>query len=321
VALQRLAAIVESSTDAIIAKNLNGTITSWNPGAEKLFGYTAEEVIGRPITILMPPDRHDEEPEILARIRRGEKIVHYETVRRRKDGSLVDISLSVSPVMTRDGNVVGASKIARDITDRKRAEEQRSLLIREMDHRVKNFFALASGLVSLSAKTAESAGNLAAAIRSRLAALARAHALILPGAHLSSIDVTSLHEMIEAIASPYESVGRKRISITGPDMKISSASISGLALIVHEFMTNAVKYGALATTDGSICIECAEDPDEFVLMWRERGGLPVSGELSHEGFGTLLARETLSLQFGGQFTRNFGSEGLTMRFSLRRACV
>ena len=95
---QRLASIVQSSDDAIISKDLNGIINSWNRGAERLFGYTSEEVIGKPITILIPPERVDEEPSILARLRRGERIDHYETVRRRKDGSLVDISLSVSPI-------------------------------------------------------------------------------------------------------------------------------------------------------------------------------------------------------------------------------
>ena len=119
---QRLAAIVESSDDGIIGKDLNGTITSWNDGAERIFGYSAAEVIGKSVTILMPPDRYDEEPGILARIRRGERIEHYETVRRRKDGSLVEISLTVSPITTAGGAIVGASKIARDITARKQAE-------------------------------------------------------------------------------------------------------------------------------------------------------------------------------------------------------
>ncbi len=118
----QLAAIVESSDDAIVSKDLNGTIKSWNRGATRLFGYTAEEAIGKSITILIPPDRLDEEPKILQRIRQGERVEHFETVRRRKDGSLVDISLTISPIKDRLGRVIGASKIARDITDRKAAE-------------------------------------------------------------------------------------------------------------------------------------------------------------------------------------------------------
>jgi len=120
----RLAAIVESSDDAIVSKNLDGIIQSWNAGAERIFGYTAEEAIGRPIVMLIPEGHDDEEPAILSRIRRGDRIDHYETIRRRKDGSLFDVSLTVSPVADERGRIIGASKIARDISDRKRAEAE-----------------------------------------------------------------------------------------------------------------------------------------------------------------------------------------------------
>src|SRR5262245_26398426 len=122
-AIAQLAAIVESSDDAIVSKDLNGVIMTWNKGAEKLFGYEAEEAVGKSIMILIPPDRADEEAHILESVRRGEKIDHYETVRRRKDGSFVEISLTVSPIWDEAGNVIGASKIAYDITERKRVEQ------------------------------------------------------------------------------------------------------------------------------------------------------------------------------------------------------
>ena len=123
------AAIVESSDDAIISKDLNGIITSWNRGAERLFGYTAQEAIGQPVTMLMPPELFNEEPGILERIRRGESIEHYETVRCRKDGTLLEISLTVSPITDANGRIIGASKIARDITERKHAEVEREQLL------------------------------------------------------------------------------------------------------------------------------------------------------------------------------------------------
>jgi PAS domain S-box-containing protein len=119
---QRLAAIVDSSHDAIVSKDLNGLITTWNRGAQRLFGYAASEMIGRSITTLIPPDRHHEEVRILDRIRRGERVDPYETLRQRRDGSLVDVSISVSPLRNAAGEVIGASKIARDISERKEAE-------------------------------------------------------------------------------------------------------------------------------------------------------------------------------------------------------
>lgn len=129
---QQLAAIVESSDDAIISKDLNGIIATWNRGAEKLFGYEAEEVIGRPITFLFPPELQDEDAQILAR---GERIEHYETVRQRKDGKRIPISLTVSPIKDAAGQVVGASKIGRDISSRKRAEETQAALY-DFTHRL-----------------------------------------------------------------------------------------------------------------------------------------------------------------------------------------
>ncbi len=132
---QLLASIVESSDDAIVSKDLNGVIASWNPGAERLFGYTADEVVGRSVTSLFPPDLLHEESAILERIRRGEQIEHYETVRRRKDGSLVDVSLTVSPVRNAAGKVTGVSKIARDISARRKAEHERLLAVQDEERR------------------------------------------------------------------------------------------------------------------------------------------------------------------------------------------
>jgi len=127
-AAKRYEAIVESSDDAIISKDLNGVIRTWNAGAQRLFGYTAQEAIGQPITMLIPPQLFDEEPRVLARVRRGERIEHYETVRRHKDGLLIDISLTVSPIADARGVIFGASKIARDVTERRRAEMNLALL-------------------------------------------------------------------------------------------------------------------------------------------------------------------------------------------------
>src|SRR5207244_4281515 len=126
--------IVESSDDGIASKDLNGIITSWNKGAERLLGYQAAEIIGKSVLILIPKERHDEEPEILRRIRAGERIDHFQTVRQRKDGTLIHVSLTVSPIKDADGKVVGASKILRDITEQKRIAEQLRKAQEELSH-------------------------------------------------------------------------------------------------------------------------------------------------------------------------------------------
>ena len=163
-----LASIVESSDDAIVSKNLDGIITSWNRSAERIFGYSAEEAIGQPITIVIPQDRRDEERTILTRIRRGERIEHFETVRQRKHGSLIVVSLTVSPVKDAVGRIVGAAKIARDITEQKRSQEQIATLAQEAEHRSKNLLATVQATVNLSkSNTAE---GLKQAIEGRIRA-------------------------------------------------------------------------------------------------------------------------------------------------------
>ena len=154
-ATRRLAAIIESSDDAIITKDLNGKITSWNAAAERLFGYAPEEIIGKPVTTLIPADRQHEEPRILERIRRGERIDHYETVRRRKDGSVFNISVTVSPLKDESGKVIGASKIARDITDRIQNERRRTA-----QYSVASLLAGSFSLQDAGARIIESVGRI-----------------------------------------------------------------------------------------------------------------------------------------------------------------
>lgn len=317
-AAQVLAAIVESSEDAILSKDLDGHIMSWNRGAQRLFGYTAEEAVGQLVTMLIPDDRLDEEPVILAKIQRGERVEHFETIRRRKDGSLVDISLTISPIRAPDGSVIGASKVARDISDRRQAEQEQRLVLREMDHRVKNLFTLASSVVSLSARSADSVESLAAAVRDRLSALAQAHTLTLTNRMTESPSTppsTTLQELIRTILRPYDGStddGAERATVGGDDVGISGSSLTSLALLLHEFATNAAKYGAFSTPSGRVEIDCVASADSFEMTWRERGG-PAVEPATSEGFGSLIARATVRGQLGGEMTRQWDREGLTIR--------
>jgi PAS domain S-box-containing protein len=320
-AAQHLAAIVESSDDAIIAKDLDGIITSWNAGAERLFGYTAEEIVGRPVTVLIPPDRQQEEPEILARIRRGERTNHFETIRQRKDGSLVDISLTVSPIKDPEGNIIGASKIARDATERRRAEEQQTLLLREMNHRFRNLMTLASSVVTLSARSAASPEELAEKVRRRLDALARAHALTLRqagGPSPAPDRATSLHTLIRTIVSPYvdDAEGGVRVVVTGCDVPISAEVVAGFALLLHELATNAAKYGALSAARGVVSVDCSAGRDRLEIVWVERGGPAIEAPPDYEGFGSVLSRATVEGQLGGRIRREWAPDGLTIRLTI-----
>jgi PAS domain S-box-containing protein len=204
---QRLSSIVQFSDDAIISKNLNGIIESWNAAAERIFGYTASDAVGQSIVMLIPPDRLHEESEILDRIRRGERIEHYETIRRRKDGSLIDVSLTVSPIMDAQGRVIGASKIARDITERKRSEAHISALAREVEHRAKNVLATAQATVRLT--EAETVAEFKDAIEGRLLALANVHTLFVESRWVGA----ELHELINKELLPYRKGDGTRVAI------------------------------------------------------------------------------------------------------------
>jgi len=318
---QRLASIVQFSNDAIISKNLNGIIESWNAGAERIYGYTADEAIGQSIEMLIPEDRPGEEPQILAQIRRGERIDHYETKRRHKDGSLIDISLTVSPIIDSYGQIIGASKIARDITDRRKTIEQKDLLLREMNHRIKNLFTLAGSVVALSARSATSADELAGIVRERLEALANAHALTLPKPSNQTTEIerpTTLQTLIRAIVQPFEERSGNRITIEGPDIDVSPNLTTDFALLLHEFATNAAKYGSLSASTGHVDIKCAEADGLFTLTWTERGGPAIDEPPRHEGFGSQLARATITRALGGELNRDWSPDGLTMRLIVQK---
>lgn len=313
---QILAAIVDSSDDAIVSKDLSGIITSWNKGAERLFGYTSGEIIGRPITLLIPEDRQAEEPEILARLRRGERIDHYETVRRRKDGSLVDISISVSPIKAANGVVIGASKIARDITDRRRATEQMNLMLQEMQHRTKNL------AVVLEAIARQSAPRGQPAVDAFLEAfLGRVHALLSTGELVvgSSLRQADLRSVLTKVLEPFAPGGvDSRIRIEGPPLLVSERAAGGLALAAHELATNALKYGALMSVSGKVSIswtvQSNADGDQVCIDWKEAGAEAVVSKPGRTGFGSRLIKSAVAGEPGGATELAFEEDGLHCRF-------
>jgi two-component system, chemotaxis family, CheB/CheR fusion protein len=288
---QQLASIVESSDDAIVSKDLEGIITSWNRGAERLFGYAAKEVVGKPVTILIPADRQDEEPEILERIRRGERIAHYDTIRCRKDGSLINISLTVSPLKDADGKITGASKIARDITERKRAQEQQKLLVNEMKHRIKNSLATVQAIAT---QTLNQHAKERDAFVARLHALANAHDLLTS----ETWEKAPLHAIVTRALEPFQEQRRDRMTVDGPtDLFLDSTNSVMVAMVVHELATNAIKYGALSNGSGRVSVAWKQhsQPNFVTLIWQESGG-PEVGPPKQKGFGSHLIERA----FGGQ---------------------
>jgi PAS domain S-box-containing protein len=304
-----LAAIVESSDDAIISKDLNGIITSWNRGAEQIFGYLAEEVIGKPVTILIPPDRHDEEPTILERLRRGERVDHYETIRRRKDGTLLDVSLTVSPVKNDDGRIIGASKIARNITERKKSEAHIATLAREAEHRVKNVLATVQATVSLS--HADTLEGLKRVIKGRIRALANAYRLFTESRWTGA----DLDRLIAQELAPYcEENGRAKID--GPGLMLEPNAAQAMAMILHELTTNAVKYGALSTADGYVEVKWSEVTDgRTTLRWTEANG-PAINPPSRQGFGTRMMERMVSAQLRGEIRFEWRPQGLSCEITI-----
>jgi len=298
----RVASIVEFSDDAIVSKDLNGVINSWNAGAQRLFGYTAEETIGQPITMLMPPERRDEEPGILERIRRGERIEHYETVRMCKDGSLVDISLTVSPLKNADGKIVGASKIARDISERKRDERRRKLLINELNHRVKNTLA---SVQSICAQTFRGDGRCGPReFEQRLVALARAHDILTR----ESWDGADLQELAGNVIAPLCNDVGNRVDILGPRLRVRPKVALSLSMALHELCTNAVKYGSLVEGQGRVelgwSVRRSAGENRLRLRWEESGG-PTVKPPSRTGFGTKLLERAVARELRAQVQLQF----------------
>jgi len=221
--------------------------------------------------------RQGEEPTILEKIHRGERIHHFETVRQCKDGNLVDISLTISAIRNFRGEIVGASKIARDITELRKARDRQQLLLREMSHRVKNLFALSGSIVGLSARSAKSVQELAQSTRERLSSLARAHNLTFShGADEVAHRPTTLKSLIRTVVAPFDEPDDPHVAVSGIDAAIAGSALSSLALLLHEFVTNAANYGALSSDTGTVEIVLAEDGDAIVLDWTERGGPPVT---------------------------------------------
>ncbi|WP_332684521.1 PAS domain S-box protein [Bosea sp. (in: a-proteobacteria)] len=304
----RLVAIVESSDDAIISKTLDGIVTTWNSGAERLFGYGADEMIGKSIMTLVPADRRDEELDILDRLSRAEHIQHYETVRQRKDASQVWVSLTLSPLGNSRGRVVGASTIARDMTERRRADEHRKTLMAELNHRVKNTMAVIQSIASQTLGHASSLDEARDTFRARLINLAQAHDVLTRESWQSA----KLAEIMTDTLRPHAG-GEGRFQVAGPEIRLAPKAALAISMAVHELSTNAAKYGALSCESGQVTINWLIEGEQagrrFILHWRETDGPPVTPP-TRKGFGSRLIERALAAELGGEVSVEYEPSGL-----------
>jgi PAS domain S-box-containing protein len=304
-----LAAIVSSSPSAILSLSPDGLIRSWNEAATQLFGYAAEEAVGRPVSIIAPENARETFEKLYARVRAG-ATVHADVVRQHKDGSLIDVSVNVAPMYDDAGRLVGISSISRNIGERKARERHIEFLMRELAHRSKNLLAVVQAIAG---QTARSSPNLQAFTRrfsERVAAMARSHDLLVA----RDWKGTPVKELVRAQLAPFADAGSARISVKGPDIELRSEAVQSLTLALHELATNAAKYGALSVPEGRVAIAWkvsgTSDRDRrFNMRWHESNGPPVS-EPDRKGFGHLVISDMVGRSLLGKVALDFAADGL-----------
>ncbi|MFA9230711.1 MAG: PAS domain-containing protein, partial [Microgenomates group bacterium] len=307
-ALRHLAAIVDSSHDAIISIDAEGLIDSWNPGAVTVYGFTAAEMIGKPLSVLNDPGQPDDVPDCLARFREGAQTLHYEVSRMRANGTPVWVSVTQSPLRDLSGALMGASSIARDITDRRTAEHQRGILMNELNHRVKNSLAVVQAIASQTLRGDISLPDARLSFTERLRVLARAHDLLVA----SNWSGTDLASVIEATVDPHLG-GQSRFDISGPYVALRPQLAVTFSLALHELCTNASKYGALSVPEGRVDIAWTvtgpADKPRLWWQWAESGG-PVVKAPVRKGFGSSLIEKVLPMELLGEVSVEYSATGV-----------
>ena len=309
----RMAAVAASSQDALFGSTPEGYIEAWNPAAERLFGYTASEAIGRHVSMLAGPADHQDQRDFLVRARAGEAIGPFDAQRMRKNGSFVDVSIALAPVKAPNGSTTAISVAMHDISDRKEWEARQRLMTRELAHRVKNSFAILQAILRSTLKTSPNPEDFAAKFSGRLHSLAVAQDILTAndwkGAELGAL--------ARQLLSLYIVDEDGRLVISGPEINLPAEYAVPFGLIFNELATNALKYGALSAPNGKIELSwrVESDPNSgsvLSLTWRERGG-PKITSLDSRGFGSALIEKSLA---GAKVERLFDEEGFICRIEL-----
>jgi PAS domain S-box-containing protein len=314
-AMAQLAAIVASTGEAIFGESLDARIQSWNPAAERMFGYAPAEVIGRPAAILVPEDRASER-EMVQRDVRGGQVVSLETVRRTKNGREIQVAINVAPTHDDAGNIIGVCTITHDISERKRREEHTAFLMRELAHRSKNLLAVIKGMATQSARQSDSIEQFQWHFNRRIQGLANSHDLLIrqnwKGAYLRDLIHAQLEVFVDAAGS--------RVRINGPRVFLEAEAVQSTGLALHELATNASKYGALSNTDGLIRISWRLDREAangglLCLSWQELDGPPVVTP-TRSGFGRMVIEHMVGRALGGSVALEFPPGGVVCRLQI-----
>lgn len=321
---ERFGGIFRQTSVGIVQCDLEGRFLLVNNRYCEITGRTEAELASLQVAdVTHPDDRHESGVRLRRLAVDGVPFV-VEKRYLRPDGSQVWVTNNVALTRTRDGKPQNFIAVVQDITESKRAQEQQKLLLRELNHRVKNLFAVANGMVALSARTATTPKELATNIRGRLSALAFAHEIILPhgdGNSGATDKSTSLNDLVEKILSPYldgqqDGAKHDRLVVEGPAVAMGARSVTSLALILHELATNAAKYGALSIATGGVRIEWSELNGTLLMKWSEHGGPAIAGPPSIKGFGTVLSDHSVRGQFDGTLSYAWLSTGLVVELSL-----
>ena len=304
--LARLASVVGTSHEAIIGMTLDGTITTWNAGARRMYGHSAEEAIGQPWSIVMPADRSDELHAMVEGIKRSRAATITDAERVARDGRLLHVAWSVSPIRDPAGQLIGLSAIERDITERKQAEERQRLLLAELNDRVKNMLATVLSISSQTLRHSRSAEAFQEAFEGRIQALAKAHDLLAA----SNWQGADLREVLLAELAVHREQGN-HLSLEGEAISLAPNAALTLGMAFHELVTNAAKHGAFATEAGRVEVAWKSDSRSQLLKinWAERD-VPKVERSPQDGFGLKLIERGIKHELHGRATFDFGSSGL-----------
>ena len=318
---ERFAGIFEQTGVGIIQCELDGRFLLVNRRYCEIVGRTADELLTLRVPDITHPDDRETDTALRQRLVADGVPFFVEKRYLRPDGSEVWVSVNVSLMRSEDGTRPQLIGVAQDITEQKAAQEQQGLLVRELNHRIKNLFAVTGGMIALSARSATTPKEYASNIRGRLNALAVAHDLILPRNEAGILaDPTSLDLLLPRILSPYiempsDSYG-SRLTLKGPSVPLGARAVTTFALILHELATNAAKYGALSLEEGTLRItwECVDNL--LILKWEESGGPALRGPPKSEGFGTAISNHSVREQFGGTMFHKWNLQGLSVELSV-----